>query len=261
MNNESVIKDLIQTYQENCGIRLDESAAKFIVCSLMSVRDSERILCSSPKHLFKQIFENKEFNNKAVFPTDIIDLRNVLSNNNLNSLTNIVMFSNSCSERIIKDQKIRVIFNIDPKKIAEKNQCDVAIFGGMAIFNKNNIDIQSCISSIVVDGTNYDHVAFVENIVSETGINCPVYTTSFVPGIDKYKFASETKLFEVNLPSLGVHHEKCRAINPVQALQDVLSIRWDHHPDKNVYKRKPENYEAEFWVNSGFFDSIVKQKD
>jgi hypothetical protein len=148
--------------------------------------------------------------------------------------------------------------SLDPSKIAEKNGCEVKTYGGLAIFDSNELDITDAINCIVVEGGGYENVRVVEAISKETGIGCPVYTTSLIPGIDKYKFARTMHLFEVDIPSLGIHKEKCRSISPTQALQDVLSIRWDRHPDSKIYKRRPERYTAEYWANSGFFDSIVR---
>lgn len=258
MDFETIIKDTITVYQQNCGQKLTEDFAKDIIRAFLSVRDTEKILQVSPRHLLQVVFENKEFYGKSVYPCDIVQLRRILETKKVMSPSSVLLFSNASSDRIFKDQKCRLFLSLDPKKIAEKNGCEVKTYGGLAIFDTNELDITDAISCIVVEGGGYENIRVVETISKETGIGCPVYTTSFIPGIDKYKFARTMHLFEVNIPSLGIHNEKCRSISPTQALQDVLSIRWDRHPDSKIYKRRPERYTAEYWANSGFFDSIVR---
>ena len=258
MDFETIIEDTITVYQQNCGQKLTEDLAKDIIRALLSVRDTERILQVSPRHLLQVVFENKEFYGKSVYPCDIVQLRRILETKRVTVPSNILLFSNASSDRIFKEQKCRLFLSLDPSKIAEKNGCEVKTYGGLAIFDSNELDITDAINCIVVEGGGYENVRVVEAISKETNIGCPVYTTSFIPGIDKYKFARTMHLFEVDIPSLGIHKEKCRSISPTQALQDVLSIRWDRHPDSKVYKRRPERYTAEYWANSGFFDSIVR---
>jgi tRNA nucleotidyltransferase/poly(A) polymerase len=258
MDFETIIKDTITIYQQNCNQKLTEDLAKDIICAFLSVRDTEKILQVSPRHLLQVVFENKEFYGKSVYPCDIVQLRRILETKRVAAPSNILLFSNTASDRIFKEQKCRLLLSLDPSKIAEKNGCEVKTYGGLAIFDSNELDITDAINCIVVEGGGYENVRVVEAISKETGIGCPVYTTSFIPGIDKYKFARTMHLFEVDIPSLGIHKEKCRSISPTQALQDVLSIRWDRHPDSKIYKRRPERYTAEYWANSGFFDSIVR---
>jgi len=259
MNFDSMLQDVITIYQSSRGAKLTEETAKHIIRALLSVRDTERIMQSSPRHLFQNVFENDNFYNKISYPCDIIELRGILSANKVTQLSKIIMFSNAAADRVLKDQKARLILNVSPEKLAELNNCEVSVFGGMAIFDANILDIKNLVSSIVIDAIDYKAVACAEAITKEFCPTCPVYTTSFIPGIDKFKFARDVMLFEVNLPTLGIHKEKCRAVDALQALKEVLAIRWDKHPDRNIYRRRPENYTAEFWANSGFFDSIVRQ--
>jgi len=259
MDFERILQDVISIHQTACGSRISESDAKHVIRSLLSVRDTERIMQNSPRHLLQTVFENSSFYSKCVYPCDIIELRNILSSNILQNISKIILFSNAASERVIKDQKIRLIISLDPEEIAEQNNCDVSIFGGMAVFNTNCISISDCIDSIVVDNNDYKSVETVENITKELCPTCPVYTNSSIFGIDKYKFSTPLKLFEVNLPSMGINKEKCRSVDAKQALHDILSVKWDRHPDKNIIKRRPSNYTANFWFHSGFFDSIVRE--
>jgi tRNA nucleotidyltransferase/poly(A) polymerase len=258
MDFENILQDTSKIYHMTCGSPLDESAAKDVVCALLSMRDSERIMQSSPRHLVQSVFENKDFHNKSVYSCDIVQLRSILGNKAITGISKVIMLSNAASERICKEQKCRLFLSLSPKDIAKRNNCKVSVYGGLAVFDTNTIKIEDFINCIVVEGGGYEQVRAVEKICKETGAGCPVYTTSFIPGVDKYKFARKMHIFVINLPSLGIHNEKCRSASPMQALEDVLAVRWDRHPDKKVYDRKPERYSAEYWAKSGFFDSIVR---
>lgn len=255
MDFDRILQDTISIYQSNRGSQLDESAAKHIVRSLLSVRDTEKILQNSPRHLLQIVFENPSFYGKSVYPCDIVELRNILSKNKIQTLSKVILFSNNVANRIIKDQKVKIILNQEPDKFTENHN----VYGGMAVFNTNILDIKNKIHSIIIENENYESVEVVENIVKSLGQNYPVYADSSIPGIDKYKFAKSLRLFEIDLPTLGIHHEKCRSTDPIQALRDVLSVRWDRRPDKADFKRKPENFTAEFWAGSGFIESIVRE--
>lgn len=258
MDFDRIINDTISIYKQNCGSSIEEDSAKEIIRALLSTRDTEKILQVSPRHLLQVIFENKDYYNKSVYPCDIVQIRSIFETHKIVSYSKIILFSNAVSDRVFKDQKCRIFLSLDPEKIAKLNNCNVNVYGGISIFDSNQISIKDCINCVVVEGGGYENVRTVEAISKETGIGCPIYTTSFIPGIDKYKFARKMHVFEVNIPSLGIHKEKCRSISPKQAIEDILSIRWDRHPDSKIYKRKPERYTAEYWVNSGFIDSIVR---
>jgi len=260
MNFDTILSDIETIYQQNRGERLSPEAAEEILRALVSVRDTEKILQSSSRHLLQCVFESEDFYGKCVYPCDIVQLRRLFENQSIGSLLKVILFSNSCSEKIIKDQKIRIFLNISPEKLAENNNCEVGVYGGMAIFDTNNLNIKDLINCVVVEGGGYEQVDVVNRIIADTGIGCPVYTTSFIPGIDKYKFAAPMKRYIVNITSLGIHNEHIKAPNAMQALQDALSIRWQNHPDSQMYKRRPERYSAEYWARSGFMDSIVQER-
>ena len=260
MNFDTILSDIETIYQQNRGERLSQEASEEILRALVSVRDTEKILQSSARHLLQCVFENEDFYGKCVYPCDIVQLRRLFENQSIGSLLKVILFSNSCSEKIIKDQKIRIFLNVSPEQLADNNKCDVSVFGGMAIFDTNNLDIKGLINCVVVEGGGYEQVDVVNRIIAETSIGCPVYTTSFIPGIDKYKFAAPMKSYVVNISSLGIHNEHIKAPNAMQALQDALSIRWQNHPDSKLYKRRPERYSAEYWARSGFMDSIVHER-
>jgi hypothetical protein len=259
MNFESLVSDLISVYKNNCNSSVNEEIAKDMIRSFMSLRDTESIIQNSPRHLFQSIFENNKFYGKSVIPCDIIELRKILSNKIISKMIKISAFTVSASERVIKDQKIRIVLNKEPKDIAKENKCGVSIFGGFAVFDTNKIDISNSLHSIIVENVDNSVMRNVEKTIKEIMPECPVYSNAFIAGIDKYRFASGYRLFEINLPSLGIFKEKCRASDPSSALGQVLAIKWDRHPDKKKYYKRPDNYTVNYWKNSGFMASIVRE--
>jgi hypothetical protein len=260
MDYDNILKDTLHLYFENQGERLSEQKAYECLRGLLSIPDTEYILETAPKHLLQIIFEHDTFNNKAIFACDVIQLRSILESKKINTPCKVILFSNNVAERVLQQQKCRIVLNLDPQKIAEKAECTVDIFGGMALFNSHIIDIDNLIQSIVVDCKDYNVVATVEKIVKDTNTKCDVYTDSNVPGIDKYKFASSLQKFIVNLPTLGVLKRTVRARTREEALALELARRWDLHPDSK-FMQKPDNYKADFWINSPFFDAIVLQEN
>lgn len=158
MNFDTILSDIETIYQQNRGERLSPEASEEILRALVSVRDTEKILQSSARHLLQCVFESEDFYGKCVYPCDIVQLRRLFEKQSIDSLLKVVLFSNSCSEKIIKDQKIRIFLNISPEKLAKNNNCDVGVFGGMVIFDTNNLDIKGLINCVVVEGGGYEQI-------------------------------------------------------------------------------------------------------
>ena len=139
MNFELLIEDLTQIYKANIGKELSQDEAKTILSGLLSVRDTDCILHTAPRHLFQILFENDDFYGKCMYACDTVELRNILTDNKIQTQSRIILFNNSVAQRLIKDQKIHITINCDPCKLAEKCNCDVKTYGGIAIFNTNCI--------------------------------------------------------------------------------------------------------------------------
>lgn len=261
MNFELLIEDLTKIYKANIGKELSQDEAKTILSGLLSVRDTDCILHTAPRHLFQILFENNDFYGKCVYACDTVELRNILTDNKIQTQSRIILFNNSVAQRLIKDQKIHITINCDPCKLAEKCNCDVKTYGGIAILNTNCIDIKDRLNSIIINSNDSNIIEIATRISKDCKANCEVYAHAFVPGIDKYKFASKVERYKVNLPNMNIRDEISRATNEMEALENVLAYKWHWHPDKKLHKRKPERYTAEFWRNSGFFDSIVKKAE
>ncbi len=259
MNFDLFKKDLLEI-AKNCNIKKDftETEISVFVRCLFSNRDTFLNLQSSPRHLLQYIFENSNFYNSSVYCCDIVELRSILKNKVIINNNVCIAFSKSCAERIIKEYKVKLILD-NPERVAAANKCDKFIFGGLCCFMTPSLKIDGLLHSIVIESNDLELVNVVDGILKEYKVNCPVYSNSVVPGLDKYKFASKLETFIVHLPAMGIAQEKCRAESEEDALREILAKRWDAFPNRKSYKSKPSRYTVDFWKRSGFFDSIVKK--
>jgi hypothetical protein len=204
MNYEQILQDIIHVYSKNCVEKINTDDAIEILQSLLSMRDTAEVIESTPRHLLQVIFENNKFNNKCVYPCDVIQLRAILAEQKLTAQSKIVLFTKACSERVIRDQKLRLIINCDPQKLCKLQDVSCRSYGGICVINDNVLDIENLIECIVVESNEFNQVQTVEQIVKDMDLGIAVYTKSFVPGIEKYKFASsENTRYVVNLSLLG----------------------------------------------------------
>lgn len=254
MDYDSIVDHAIKTYNKKMSNKLSEACAIDFVRALMSVRDTEIVMQTAPKSLVNTVLDQSEFYNKCVYPCDLVQLRTMLEKKTISSLNKVIVFSQSLSERVIRDQKIFVKLNLDPCKTKTKYNIDSTVVGGCAILHTNNFDITNIVENIIVNTQDYNIVASVEAIVKETECNCPVYTSSYVHGLDKYKFASK---YEINSEAFNLHRHIEVASDAEEALNVALQRVWEKHPDSATQK-KPERYTAEYWMKSGFFNQMVK---
>ena len=258
MDYDQILKDTVSVFYDNFGNRLSEQSALHFLRGLLSVRDTECILETAPRHLLQIVCEHKDFHGKCTYSCDILQLRGILQNKKIVADSKIILFSNKVAERVLKQQKCRIVLNLDPQDIKQETGHTCELFGGMAIVDTHCLDIENLVQSIVVDCKDYNKVKIVEDIVKETNTKCEVYTDSNIPGIDQYKFAATNQKFVVNLSNLGILNRTVKARSKEEALALELARRWDMHPDSKLMQ-KPENYKPDFWINSPFFDAIVKK--
>lgn len=258
MGAVNVLEDLKTVFHANTGQSLSDEQAWRVLRALVSVRDTAKQVRRLPRHLFQVVFENKQFY-KAVYPCDILELRRIFEDQSIHSVSGIPLFSMSAAKRLIRDYPCLLILNLDPQRLGRgaANECIVA--GGLAVCDTPCLDISGKISGIIVqDNSPFD---IVERIVANTIPECPIYGHDFIPGIERDKFAAaEEKKYVVNLPALAVRNVVIRAKDEEEAVAKALARRWNRHPDSKEQK-KPERYTPEFWQNSGFWESIVREAD
>lgn len=254
MDYDSIVDYVLHSYKAKDGVKLSEAHAIEFLRALLSVRDTEAVMHTAYKSLVNTILEYDKFYGKCVFACDLVQLRDILENKRIKSLNKTILFSQSACERIVRDQKILLKLNLDPCKTKQKCNIDSTVVGGLAIIHTNNLAIDDCIESIVVNTQDYNIVQAVESIVRDTETACEVYTSSYVHGLDKYKFASK---FEINSDAFNLRKHIEVAKDAEEALNLALQRVWERHPDSATQSR-PERYTAEFWMKSGFFDKMVK---
>jgi hypothetical protein len=260
MNYEQTLQDIAKVYETNCGEKISVDDSAEVLRALLSVRDTAQILETAPRHLLQVVFENRNFHNKCVYACDIIELRGMLGKCKINTQSKIILFSKACADRVIRDHKVKLMLNCDPHEICKKQNLDCKCFGGVSVIDSNSLDIAGFVSCIIVESKGYEQVETVEAIIKEFELPIPVYTTSIISGIDKYKFASNKNKYVVNLSSLGIKNRISRADTPIEALDEELKKRWNFHPDSDHGKNpRPDNYYASYWEKSPFMGAIVKE--
>lgn len=256
MIDSQIIKDIQTACVNNGGRLLSEDESSFVAYSIMSIRDLSRQINILPRHLFQSIFDYKEYYGKICYPCDVIELRSLLKNKKIIKSRDIVLLSQQFAKKIIKSYKCLVMLDLDEKY---KDRCKY--FGGIMIFDSNEMDISNQIHSIVLPSNSpYETIS---NIVKETIPSLPVYLSYNIPGVDIDKFASNDSLnkYFVNIPSCGLYNEVILAPNEVEAVSEGLDKAWSRHPDQKAYRFKPARYTSEYWLRSGFWSSIVSKQE
>lgn len=259
MSPDVLANDIQQAFLASCGRSISLNEAKEVSHAFMTVRDTARQINLFPRHLMQFVFENKNYYKKSYYPCDVIELRRILENQQITSLSKIILFSKPVIDKVFKSYKCILILDFDPEKINNPHNAneDVFVAGGMTILNKHQLNIKDILRGIIL--TEKAPSYRVEKIVKETLPSLPVYESFMIPGVDMAKFASDEKYqkFKINLPALQIENEIIVALDEYSAVEEALNKAWAKNPDKKYMKRKPARYDAEYWLRSGFWDSIV----
>jgi len=258
VDNEQVISDLKKIFHSQNGKNFDNEQSNVILRSLLSFRDTRKHLRSSPRHLFQVIAENSNFYDKMAYPCDIVDLRRFFENGEIYSDGKISFFSQSCTKKLFSDYSCMILLNCGPEELARKENHNLLLAGGLAVYDTDKISISEKISAVVIGyGANFDAV---DNIISDTLPDCPIYGADHVPGLERLKIASKVNTFVVNLSPLHIKNWIAKAPTAEDAVNRALAKKWNKLPQSNTEKR-PERYYAKFWINSGFWERIVRPLD
>ena len=257
VKRESKVEDLnlISDFRlifRSCGNYSDDQIRQ-VLRGLVNVRQMDEYLSSAPRHLLQSINAGREFNGKCVYACDVIQLREILSEQHITSQKPVVLFSPQTTKNVIDGYNCLVLLRCE----AEDLDCEHLKAGGMIVCDTHSLDITGKIAGVILQkGAPYK---VVQKIVSETIPECPVYGKALIPGVDQTKVASTNKKrrFQITLPALRIV-EEVMASNDYEAVKKALAIRWDRHPDSRT-QRKPARYSADYWLYSGFWDYIVKE--
>ena len=229
----------------------DKDDARRMLCGLSSYRGFGSSITSAPKHFFDVLFSQSKSYNNNLFPFDPIDLRDILEDNVICHSSPLVLFSPQAASSLIKSYKSFLM--IDTKNIE-----DSLIIGGAVLCSESYIDVTNRITGIMV--TRQGPEKEIRNIVSDINPSISVHNHINPPGMERIKVSQskgKKQKYIVNLPALKIV-EEIVAENEYDALKRALSLRWDRHPDSKE-KRKPARYSADYWLDSGFWGSIVKK--
>ncbi len=251
VETDLILSDVISIFQSNIGKHLSLQDAKKVINGINSIRDLSLALSSYPRHLFQSLFENHNYYNNCILVCNVLDIRNILDTKIYNSINSISLLSLGCAKKLIKTYKCFIILDGEPNKI----DSNFFTAGGISVLNSGHLDISGRIKGIIVS----QDAPFneIEKIVSECIPGLPIYGESYIPGLDIKKIASNSNKYIISLPALKINKLVVKAPNDYEAVERALSIKWHQHPD-SFKEKKPQRYTAEYWINSGFWNSIVK---
>jgi len=233
----------------HAGSEYSEERIRNLLRGLFSIRGMDDLAISAHRHLFRAIKSGESFYGKCVYPCDVVELRDILTNFEIVARKPIVLFSNQVMKQAVDGYNVLLLLNCEPDDL----DCDTA--GGMIVLDSHRLNIKGKIAGVILQKS--AHEPSVRKIVHETIPSCPVHGERRVPGIDQKKvIASANKRFRIKLPSLHIY-DIIVADSDIEAVNKALSTRWDRHPDSRT-ERKPARYSAEYWYYSGFWDGIVK---
>lgn len=247
----AIVDDLKLVFHSHQGRSLSDAEANLLLRGLVSFRDIEKALLEYPRNVFGCLFAHNSFYGRCYYPCDIIDLRDILEEGKIKSNSGgIVLFSNKAWNDIIKTNKAILVLKIDPE------ETDALIVGGVALLPRDHLDVKTNIESVILQRKSPYEI--VEKIVADTMPGLPIYDISYVPQIQPEKFASSQHNYVISLPALQLYNQYIRAESPVEALDIALIRRWTRYSKQNKDRQRPPRYTAEYWLRSGFFDSIVR---
>lgn len=248
---DELISIIRSTGQGKSSGGLDEASARRIACGLFSYRGIENSIASAPKHFFETLFSLSKSYGSGLLPFDPIDLRDILEDNTICHSSPLILFSQQAAASLIKAYKCFLIIDISEFE-------DCLTVGGATLFKDCHINVKDKITGILINRQGPEKQ--VRNIVADINPSIPVHNQISPPGLERLKvaqYSGSKKKYLINLPALRIV-EEIVAENEFDAVKRALALRWDRHPDSSE-KRKPARYSAEYWLHSGFWNTIVKE--
>lgn len=233
--------------QKSTGLVSDRDAAMAFsgLCAYSSIK---RIIKNSHVHLFKSLTAAYSIHSKVVFPFVPLDLRDILEQKQIVHSAPLVLFAPEAAYRFLPYYKCFLC--LKREKIKSSIQA-----GGILVCDNHRLDVSEGIDSIVVTDERLDST--IRSIVQDVEPSISVYQNRMLPGFGEQKFAQTNIRYKVNILPLKINTE-IMADNEKDAVQKALSFRWDRHPDSK-HRDQPANYQMEYWLHSGFWDSIVRK--
>jgi len=170
---------LQKTYKSIRGKDLDDKQSHSILESLLSFRFIFDEIMEGPSIVYRDVFSSSA-SSKMIFPCDTIELRDILSSKYIDIHKDFVpVFSFGCGQTFFR--KYPIFLLLDMSKIEGIRQD----FGGISIFNGENLFIGSAILKIIVNQPSLvDVVQRVQSIVKEISPkSLEVSISNSVPGV------------------------------------------------------------------------------
>ena len=145
-------------------------------------------LLSSFRHLFNDVsrFPNIVLDNllklkvfgKVVYPCDVIELRNILTNEEIEFVSGSVLFSFGFAEKYLKRYPVFIVIKENLLGIEKEN------YGGLVLCKINNLNIEDKVSDIIINmPINKKTTQAILTILKDTGYEKICSFSNSVPGL------------------------------------------------------------------------------
>jgi tRNA nucleotidyltransferase/poly(A) polymerase len=183
----------------------------------------------SPKSFCVQVFDHANDDNHAVFPFYALELRGILRDRKITGLSKLVGFGYHASKRVLKDFTALVV--IDCKKLG----VPFRKLRGVILFDATELELGDSVVRVLSQARlDSRENAAVEKIVREEYPRASVHSVVELPGIAVPKVTEaqsvppkpQLEKYVVNIPRLGINHERHNAASDEEAVQKALDAAW-----------------------------------
>ena len=202
-----------------------------LISTILSFRYLRDFFDNDPKGVLNSLFKQEDIN-KLVYPCDILELRQILSQRKILAPKNVALFSNRFAKKYLNRYPIFINLKV-AKTLDDIGNC-LYEFGGIYLFKDNILDISDgTISDIVIkEPLEKEKKLVISNIIDDTEINFNISFENSLPGVSSYnpKLAESTKLAQDVTKNYVIKKYKGIPPNPPIGnpldLQVGTKVRW-----------------------------------
>jgi len=184
IKNKDIKQIFSDLYEKKFNRKCHDNISQAFIMSCLKFRFLSDIFDEITEKIIENIFEDKD-QGKYIYPCDVIELRQILTDRKITSNNNVVLFGSKTAKKYLNRYPIWIY--IDAKYVKD-NECAYD-FNGMIVSLDNELDFDSypgerCITDLVVkepldDGTKY----IISNILLDVKLDFEVSFSNSIPGI------------------------------------------------------------------------------
>jgi len=226
-----------------CKEDFTDSDISEIANGVFAFRDLVGSFAEDPGIVFDNLFKSHKVY-KFCYPCDVIELRQILSDNMIEATSNLAFFPANFATHFFSSYSVFLLMN--------NIEADIDL-GCLKIIKSSSFSIKDSLLGILVsDGL----LPKVYNITRELEYDVPVHVVNSVPGISMPSTKTSSTKYRVNIESLGIKRTEVVADSNMEAVQKVLSEHWIKLYGNKVNRSR--KFDVKFWINSPFWDQVVK---